>query len=225
MKRVILTIGCISITALSFACSTTTPNANANSNIAIVTTANSTNPVPNLANAPIQTANPTVNATPPPTQNGAIPGIPNSTAADAKTMKDDPTRNAKAQNLSTAAPDKSEVTVSLGQNAVETRVFNNNAQLAKVVRTQDLATNKTTVKVYLRNGQVKEIADGKLSDPMKDSAADILKAASDAKLTTPDAKTETTENSETPATEPRPRNPRERLKRLQEAQTNLKSEK
>jgi hypothetical protein len=104
--------------------------------------------------------------------------------------KGDPTKNAKVQNITNPAPDNSEVTVSLGQFPVETRTFKNNAELAKVERIQDVANKKTIVKVYLRNGQVKELPPNAVGNPMAASAAEILQIAQNAQPAKPEPKVE-----------------------------------
>lgn len=75
------------------------------------------------------------------------------------------------------APDDSDVKTALGENLVQTRTFRSHAQLDKVERTTAFVNGepKSTVKVYLKNGQVKDAS--ALKDPMAASAAEILKAA------------------------------------------------
>ncbi|MEP6922973.1 MAG: hypothetical protein ABI954_00795 [Pyrinomonadaceae bacterium] len=137
-----------------------TVNANANSNTAVVIAAN--------------TVNPTTNVTPPQVGNSSIPGIPNVPGTEKPVSKEDPTRNAKVQTVSRPGADNSEIFgPTLGADVVETRVFKNNAQIAKI---EVIGINKKTVKVYLRNGQVRELPEGKVGDPLSESAANILKA-------------------------------------------------
>lgn len=139
----------------------TTANVVSNTNAA-VTVNNNTNPIANI-NTSIGTA----------TGNSSIPGIPNAPATDKSVSKDDPTRNAKPQTISRPGPDNSEIFgPTLGEDLVETRVFKNNAQIAKI---DVIGTDKKTVKVYLRNGQVRELPEGKISDPLSESAANIIK--------------------------------------------------
>ncbi|HEX9929251.1 MAG TPA: hypothetical protein VGB02_12000 [Pyrinomonadaceae bacterium] len=178
MKRKnLLIISALSLSAVATACSTTTAPAgtNANSNVAVLQS--NSNPIANAAPAAS------------PATNSAVPGIPNA-PANANMAKGDPTKNAKVQNITNPAPDNSEVTVSLGQFPVETRTFKNNAELAKVERIQDVANKKTIVKVYLRNGQVKELPPNVVGNPMAASAAEILQAAQNAQPAKPEPKVE-----------------------------------
>jgi len=181
MKRKnLLIISALSLSAVATACSTTTAPAetNANSNVAVLQS--NTNPI---------AGNATVGGGGGKADNSAVPGIPNA-PANANMAKGDPTKNAKVQNITNPAPDNSEVTVSLGQFPVETRTFKNNAELAKVERIQDVANKKTIVKVYLRNGQVKELPPNVLGNPMAASAAEILEVAKNAQPAKPDPKVE-----------------------------------
>jgi hypothetical protein len=76
------------------------------------------------------------------------------------------------------APDNSEITSMLGENFVQTRTFKNNPQLLKVEVTMlSNENNRKVTKVYLKNGKIKEISEGKIADPMTESADNILKAA------------------------------------------------
>jgi len=103
----------------------------------------------------------------------ATPNIPANVAA-----KDDPTGKIKAQLPTASASDDSEVTTALGENLVQTRVFKNQQQIIKVesVTTLGGGKEKKTVKVYLKNGQVRELPEGKIKDAMSEPAANILKA-------------------------------------------------
>jgi hypothetical protein len=159
-------ITAISLSALAVSCSSASAPAetNANANTATLQAASNTNPIAGNTAAPS------------PATNSAVAGIPNA-PADLKVSKDDPTKNAKVQTMSNPAPDNSEITISLGQFPVETRTFKNNPQLAKVERIQDVANKKNIIKVYLKNGQVKEIAENAVQNPMAAPAAEILKAA------------------------------------------------
>ena len=76
------------------------------------------------------------------------------------------------------APDDSEVKSALGENLVQTRTFRSNPQLDKVEKTTAFVNGepRPSIKVYLKNGQVKEVSASALKDPMSASAADILKA-------------------------------------------------
>ena len=73
------------------------------------------------------------------------------------------------------APDDSEIKTALGENLVQTRTFHSHPQIAKVEKTTILGSGeaRTTIKVYLKNGQVKEI---RLANALTAPAADILKA-------------------------------------------------
>ena len=176
MKRKnLLIISALSLSAVATACSTTTApgETNANSNVAVLQS--NSNPIANTAPAAS------------PATNSAVPGIPNA-PANANMAKGDPTKNAKVQNITNPAPDNSEVTFSLGQFPVETRTFKSNAQLAKVERIQDVANKKTIVKVYLRNGQVKELPENVGIDPMRALATEILYAAQNAQPAKPEPK-------------------------------------
>lgn len=177
MKRKnLLIISALSLSAVATACTTTAPaETNANSNVAVLQS--NSNPIANVAPAT------------PPATNSAVPGIPNA-PANVNMAKGDPTKNAKVQNITNPAPDNSEITMSLGQFPVETRTFKSNAQLAKVERIQDVANKKTTVKVYLRNGQVKELPENAVQNPMAASAAEILQAAQNAQPAKPEPKVE-----------------------------------
>jgi len=178
MKRKnLLIISALSLSAVATACTTTTAPAetNANSNVAVLQS--NSNPIANAAPAAS------------PATNSAVPGIPNA-PANANMAKGDPTKNAKVQNITNPAPDNSEVSVSLGQFPVETRTFKSHAELAKVERIQDVANKKTIVKVYLRNGQVKELSPNVLGNPMAASAAEILQVAQNAQPAKPEPKVE-----------------------------------
>jgi hypothetical protein len=149
----------ISVLAAAGCSAASTTNTSSNANTAIA-----------VSNAP----DPTQNANIAPPANSAIAGIPNAPANLA--LKEDPTRNAKIKTMTNPAPDNSEVSVSLGEYPIETRTFKSHPQLAKVERIQDVANKKTIVKVYLKNGQVRELGDGKIQNPMGAAANDILQA-------------------------------------------------
>jgi hypothetical protein len=76
------------------------------------------------------------------------------------------------------APDDSVITSALGENFVQTRTFKNHPQLNKVERIAKFENGKPTylIKVYLKNGQVKDVSAAKLADPLTVPAATILKA-------------------------------------------------
>lgn len=158
---------------------TTNNNVTANANTAVV--------VNNTGD------NPTLNATPLPRGKEAIPGIPNSTSADVPNAKDDATRNAKAQTVTRPAPDNSEISTSLGENMVETRTFKNNAQISRIEKIQDTKSGTTVFKVYLRNGQVRELPAGKVGDPMGETAANIMKVLAGGEAAKPETKNDTAE--------------------------------
>lgn len=88
----------------------------------------------------------------------------------------DPTKDGTIKPYSVAGPDDSEVTTELLDNVVETRTFKKHPQLLKVERTTYVGENKKVIKVFLKGGSVKEVADSKLPEPMKAPAADIVKA-------------------------------------------------
>lgn len=196
MKRnSILFLGICGLVAAASGCSST-PNENSsavsnnNANIAVVVSTSNSNPATN--------ANPINNI-----QGGGgggaagnsnIPGIPNVPGSDKPISKEDPTRNPKVQAVSRPAPDSSEITTSLGQDLVETRTFKNNAQIAKI---EVIGTSKKTIKVYLRNGQVRELPEGKVGDPLSESASNILKAlAGSTTQTKPESKAAPVESSD-----------------------------
>ena len=140
--------------------------ANTNANTAVVVSTNNSDPTAN-ANLTSSVQNNSA------TGNLNIPGIPNVPGTNKPISKEDPTRSPKIQAVSRPAPDSSEITTALGQDLVETRTFKNNAQIAKI---EVIGTTKKTVKVYLRNGQVRELPEGKVGDPLSESASNILKA-------------------------------------------------
>lgn len=183
MKRKnLLLISALTVSAaVSAACTSASApaasNANSNANSSVAVLQNDVNPI---ANVPAST----------PAANSAVPGIPDA-PANMNISKSDPTRNAKVQNsVLASAPDNSEITVSLGQYPVETRTFKSHPQLAKVEKIQDVANKKTTVKIYLRNGQVKQVPENITLEPMSASAADILQIAQNAPAAKPEPKME-----------------------------------
>ena len=179
MKRKnLLIISALSLSAVATACTTTTAPAetNANSNVAVLQS--NSNPIANVAPAT------------PPATNSAVPGIPNA-PANMNMAKGDPTKNAKVQNTVVAtAPDNSEITISLGQYPVEARTFKSHPQLAKIEKIQDVANKKTIVKIYLRNGQVKEVPENITIEPMSAPAAFIMEVAQNAPAAKPEPKVE-----------------------------------
>ncbi len=111
-----------------------------------------------------------------PNMNSDVPVTPNIPANVA--VKDDPTGKMKGQMPTASASDNSEVTTALGENLVQTRVFRNHPQIAKIESVTILGGGgeKKTFKVYLKNGQVRELPEGKVKDAMTEPAANILKA-------------------------------------------------
>lgn len=103
----------------------------------------------------------------------------NSSNAEAQPEKSIPAPAIEAQPINQPAPDGSTVSVALGNDLVETRTFKNPSQIIKVEETLIGATpgGKKTIKVYFKNGQVKEIPEGKVGDAMTESAGNLLKAA------------------------------------------------
>ena len=167
IKAILLVSAAISAAACSSATNENAANtaANTTANTAVVGGANPNN-------------NPTLNVTPQPAASSAIPGIPNA-PANSQINKEDPTRNAKIQPMPGApAPDNSEIVTSLGTNLVKTRTFKNNPQIAKIEQTFDAANpqKSISVKVFLRNGQARELSTDKVKDPMTELAANILKS-------------------------------------------------
>jgi hypothetical protein len=73
------------------------------------------------------------------------------------------------------APDDSDVKTQLADNLVQVRTFHSNPTIAKVEKTTILAGGnaRSVTKVYLKNGQVKEID---IQDPLTAPVADIIKA-------------------------------------------------
>lgn len=148
-----------------------TNSANANANAAIVVNPTNSQPV-----AATNQADPTLNATPQPAPSGAIPGIPGSTANDVKQIQNDPTRNSKVQKVTRPAPDDSEIETSLADTIVDTRIFKKHPQIAKVEVALDMNRKPTKAKVYLKNGQVRELDLSKVADPLSESGDNILRA-------------------------------------------------
>ncbi|MDQ4120315.1 MAG: hypothetical protein M3209_02465 [Acidobacteriota bacterium] len=178
MKRKnLLIISALSLSVAATACSTTTAPAETNPNTNVAVAQNNANPI---ANVPPST----------PVTNSAVAGIPNAPTNFNMAVKGDPTKNAKVENMASPAPDNSEITISLGQYPVETRTFRKHAQLAKVERIQDVANKRTIVKVYLRSGQVKELPENAVQNPMAAPAAEILEAAQNAQPAKPEPKME-----------------------------------
>lgn len=179
MKRTnLLIISAFSLSVAATACSTApapTAENNANANVAVLQ--NDSNPIAGNVAAPA------------PATNSAVPGIPNAPANMAM-PKEDLTKNAKVQNMTNPAPDNSEVSISLGQFPIETRTFKSHPQLAKVERIQDVANKKNIIKVYLKNGEVKELPETTMPNPMAAPAAEIVKASANAQPARPEPQIE-----------------------------------
>jgi hypothetical protein len=95
--------------------------------------------------------------------------------SNVQTVEIKPGKNVVA-NPPTTVSDGSEVTSVLNaKGAVETRVFKNDPQLAKLERIT--SGNNVTVKVHLKNGKVLTIPKDKIKNFSNDSAEEILRAA------------------------------------------------
>jgi hypothetical protein len=155
MVRIKISVFIMSL-VLAAACGKAPETINTNAQQANTAAANTANvPLANVPTAP--GGNTAVNGSvKPPTETGAAPktfSIPE---------KDGP------------APDDSDIKSALGENFVQTRTFHSHAQLDKVEKTTVIGSEaKTSIKVYLKNGQVKEIG---LKNALTAPAADILKA-------------------------------------------------
>ena len=75
----------------------------------------------------------------------------------------------------TAAPDNSEVTSEMNDKGqpLETRTFKKHRVLAKIER---IDLDNRNIKVYLKNGKVVNLPEGKIEDFLTAPANDILKA-------------------------------------------------
>jgi hypothetical protein len=155
----------IAVTGCNTASAPESANSAANTNANV-------NPIAN-ANIPANTNNPIANVSPAPVGESKIPGIPDMPGTEKPIPKNDPTRTAKVQPIKRDAPDNSEITTSLGTDVTETRTFKNHPRIAKV---EVIGMDKKTVKVYLKNGQVRELPSGKVADPLAESGDNILKA-------------------------------------------------
>jgi hypothetical protein len=151
-----------------------------------------------------------------PGTNSNVNGIPNMPVDNNSAIyKEDPTKGVKPQPMTSPAPDNSEVTVNLGENLVETRTFKNNAQIAKIERiVVPSKNNEATVKVYLRNGQVKEITNPKI-DVMKAPSNEILQLVSGKPMTMPT--TANTNTAPTPIPKVEPKEPKNKPKPVSNA--------
>ena len=124
------------------------------------------------------------NANIPPEFSGATNAIPQGSnavngAGKAGTKSDMPApKGFEIPGKEGPGPDDSDVKSALGENLVETQTFHSHPQLDKVEKTTAFVNGepRSSIKVYLKNGQVKEVSANALKDPMSAPAADILKA-------------------------------------------------
>ncbi len=174
MKKSFIFSSLVILSASFAACTSGTSTETANANIAANSNPTLTNSVPTDANT-----NPTLQNVP--VQNNAanspIPGIPVPANANIKISNNDPTKTLKPQMPSNPAPDNSEVTSSLGATLVEIRTFKNHPLVSKVEVTGEPGKDDKKVKIYLKNGQVKEVPYNKDVDLMKISGNEIAKLA------------------------------------------------
>lgn len=166
MKRNWIFYSILSATLTAFGCGgAATNDTGANANTATVVNNAAANPIATNAggipNQPIQAAT-----------NSRIPGIPNA-PANLIVSKNDPTRSPNVKMDGRPAPNDSEITTSLAQDVVQTRTFKTNKQIAKV---EVIGSDKKTVRVYLRDGKVRDLPDGKIGDALSESPENILKA-------------------------------------------------
>ncbi len=171
MKRFNLLILSLIFTILTVGCSdNNTIDTNSNANSASVANQNS--------GVNLNTANYSPNA-------GTVPPVVNvggattsNLPANVTVVKGVPSREPNAKPPTQSAPDNSEVTTALGQNLVQTRVFKNHPKINKIESVSTFVDGKErkTVKIYLKNGQVRELPDGQIKDAMTEAASNILKA-------------------------------------------------
>ncbi|HSK74104.1 MAG TPA: hypothetical protein VK892_20560 [Pyrinomonadaceae bacterium] len=144
-----------------------------NANIANQNTANVINTAGNLPeiNANLPNANSGI-----PDANSGTPVNP-TVPGNAAILKPSPGK-INPSLPSQPAPDNSEVTVALGENLVQTRVFKNHPRINKIESVTAFVdgSEKKSVKIFLKNGQVRELSEGKIKDPMTETADNILKA-------------------------------------------------
>ena len=81
----------------------------------------------------------------------------------------------KAQPFSRPAPDNSIYSVTLADEAVETRTFKDNPQLVRVEKRSN--GTQSSIKVFLKDGRVIDLPGDKIAAMSMASAADILAAA------------------------------------------------
>lgn len=84
------------------------------------------------------------------------------------------------QSTAQPGPENSEITVSLGEVATETRTFKGHAQLDKVVKTTE--GKNSSVKVYLKNGKTVDLPGEKIPNIRTIPVASILEAAGGAPM-------------------------------------------
>jgi hypothetical protein len=110
--------------------------------------------------------------------NSGVPATPNVPANTAGRDNPMPADSAPRTLFESAAPpDDSTVETALGENLVRTRTFKNHPRLKKIEETMIVSeNNRRIVKVYFKNGQMKEIPEGKIKDAISAKADDILKA-------------------------------------------------
>jgi len=137
-----------------------------------------TNSTPNVDS--VQSNMPSVNAPPfPANANVSVyNSAPTNTAGNAPVQKlPAQSKSGPSKPPTQAAPDNSEVSATLGKDFVQTRTFKDHPKIIKVEETTITDdSNRKVVKVYLKGGKVKEIADGRIANAMTESAENILKA-------------------------------------------------
>lgn len=109
------------------------------------------------------------------------PSVANSQIEMANTQR---TVNANGENspvsgnmkpLAQKAPEDSEFTMTLTDVGIETRTFKSHPQIDKVVKT--IKPGSSSIKVYLKNGKVFDVAGDKIPSVKTASTSDILIAA------------------------------------------------
>lgn len=90
-------------------------------------------------------------------------------------LSDQPGIATKAQPFTRPAPDNSVYTVTLADEAVETRTFKDNPQLVRVEKRSN--GSQSSIKVFLKDGRVIDLPGDKIAAMSMASAADILAAA------------------------------------------------
>jgi hypothetical protein len=173
MKRNNLIIFAFFAFVLASGCGETNPTTGGGGTNSAVNAANSSNRnvTPNAnANAGNSAISPA---------NGGVPATPNIPANIAGKDIPVPADGAPQTIFESAPPpDDSTVETAFAENLVRTRTFKNHPRLKKVEETVVIAeNNRKIVKVYFKNGQVKEIPEGKIKDAISARADDVLKAA------------------------------------------------